>query len=476
MPALFSILYLPGMLTAIKDALHGIMPWLMYSAIFFTIGAAAIKRSSWGLLLLILLIPQPNIWYKLHALPLGTETMDLLLLATIIGISVNGGGFQRPPRTVLLTCFILMLYAALWNTTLRFNLAIPITTANRFVEDYKNYVEMILLYFVAYNAAKTEEDQKRAVALIAFVLFFICLREIRNFSAGTSFSYDKRAAGPFWIVGLGANHFGSYIAYVGSFILGVLMFDKEKKWRRMLYSAAVCCCVYPLFMTYSRGAYAAALVALAVFGVFHKRLILVGIAALAFTWTTILPTTVVERITMTETAEGQIEESAAIRLVLWEKAEELFQRNPIFGIGYQGFSVSVRIGGLNNVHNFYMQTAAEQGVIGLIFFALMILYSGFTGLRLYRVGVTPFQRGMGLGFVGAVAAIMVSNVFGDRWSYFALGAMYWILWGLVDRALYNARMLPATVPEAAADAASTADTTPAPALPEPEPAHTNNWR
>jgi O-antigen ligase len=451
------------MLTAIKDVLHAIMPWVMYLAIFITIGYAAFKRSSWGLMLLILLIPQPNIWYKIHPLPLGTETMDLLLIATIAGIFINNGGWQKAPRTVLITCFILMIYAALWNTSLRFNMPIPISTANRFVADYKNYVEMIMLYFVAYNAVKTEEDQKRAVALMAFVLFFICLREMRNFSAGASFSYDKRAAGPFWMVGLGANHFGAYIAYVGSFILGFMMFDKEKKWRRILYTTAICCTIHPLFMTYSRGAYAAAVIALLVFGVFHKRMILVGIAALAVTWTTVLPPTVVERITMTETTDGQIEESAAIRLVLWEKAEELFQRNPVFGIGYQGFSVAVRIGGLNNVHNFYMQTAAEQGVIGLIFLALLILYSGFTGLRLFRSGVTPFQKGMGLGFMGAVAAIMISNVFGDRWSYFALGSMYWIMWGMVDRALHNARTLPAPVAEPVpiADAPALAGAAPA---------------
>jgi hypothetical protein len=34
--------------------------------------------------------------------------------------------------------------------------------------------------------------------------------------------------------------------------------------------------------------------------------------------------------------------------------------------------------------------------------------------------------------------------------------------------------VPAIVPEAAADAASSADTLPTPAL--PEPAHTSNWR
>lgn len=450
------------MLTAFKELLHGMVPWVMYAAIFITIGVAAFKRAFWGLLLLILLIPQPNIWYKIHPLPLGTETMDLLLLAILIGISANGGGFNRAPRTFLIVSFILMTFFSLLNSTFRFDFPAPISTANPFIMDFKNYVEMIILYFVAYNAAKTEEEQKCAVALIAGVFFFICLRDIRNFDPGASFSYERRAAGPFWMVGLGANHFGALIAYVGAFLGAMFMFDKEKKWRRWLYGAGVVACIFPLFNTYSRGAYAAALVAAAVFGILHKRVILVGIAALALTWTTVLPEAVVERISMTETEDGQIEESAAIRLVLWDRAKELFAQNPLFGIGYHGFAVSVRIGGLNNVHNFYMQTAAEQGVIGLLFLALLILFSGFTGLRLYRSGVTPFQRGMGLGFIGAIAAITISNIFGDRWSYFALGSMFWIMWGFVDRAMYNARNLPAPAP-----VVPPPEEAPAPAQPRP---------
>ncbi len=422
------------MLTALKDVLHDILPWVMYLSIFFVIVAAGIKRAQWGLLLLIVLIPLPNIWYKVHELPLGTETMDLVLLATMIGAHINNGGFERPPRAFLIGSYIFMMYVAVWNSSLRFHLPIPVTTANDVLADFKNYVEMLMLYFITYNALKTEKDQQTAVTLIAAVTLFIAVRELRNFDSGSSFNYAQRAAGPFWIVGLGANHFGAYIAYVGAFITGLLLVDND--WRRKwLYAGTVLALVYPLFDTYSRGAYAAVIAAMGVFGVLRKRLILVGIGVLAFTWTTVLPTAVVDRILMTETPAGQIEESAALRLVLWDRAQELFAQNPIFGIGYHGFAISVRIAGLNNTHNYYLQTACEQGVIGLLFLALLIFAAGSSGWRLYRTGASNFQRGMGLGFIGAVAAMAVSNVFGDRWSYFALGSYFWIFWGLVDRAL-----------------------------------------
>lgn len=433
------------MLTAFKEQLHGVIPLLLYLAIFVCIALTAAKRVQWGMLLLIALVGQPNLWYKIHAFPLGTKTMDLLFLAICVGIAANGGKWQRPPRTALFAVYGIWCYLALWHTSLRFDLAMPVSGANALVQDLKNYLEMLGLYFLAYNALKSEEDQKNALMLLIFVVLFIAVREIRNFDAGASFSYEKRAAGPFWVVGLGSNHFGAFIAYLGAFISGLLLCDKDRK-RKWLYIITLLCCVTPLFNTYSRGAYAAVLLALFFFGVVRKRMILVGIAVLGVAWQTLLPPAVVERITMTETADGQIEESAALRLVVWERAKRLFIDNPVVGIGYGGFGVSERIGGLNNVHNYYMQTAAEQGVVGLIFLAIIIMRAGVSGWRLYRIGVSDFHKGIGLGFVGAVVAVMITNIFGDRWSYFALGAYFWILWGIVDRSIQTALEAKSHVP------------------------------
>ncbi len=439
------------MLTAFKSMLHGIVPLALYVAILFTIVASVTKRSQWGLLLLIVLIPQPNIWYTIHGFPLGTRTIDLLLLATILGSSINNGGFERPPRALLIAGFMVLVYVALWNSSLRFGLPVPISMANPLFADFKNYVEMLLLYFVAYNAIKTESDQKTAVALLSAVTLFIAVREIRNFEAAESFSYAKRSAGPFWTAGLDANHFGAWIAYVGAFITGMLIVDRHFR-RRMLYGTTLACLIYPLLTSYSRGAYAAFVAALGIFGTLYKRSILVGLAVLAVTWTTVLPSAVVDRISMTQSPEGQIEESAALRFILWERAKELFWDHPVFGIGYEGFSISVRIAGLNNTHNFYMQTACEQGVIGLLFFGVLILFAAASGWRLFRAGQTDFHRGMGLGFLGSLAAVVVGNIFGDRWSYFPLGGYFWILWGLVDRAvkISDAAAQPAPAPQRAA--------------------------
>lgn len=282
---------------------------------------------------------------------------------------------------------------------------------------------------------------------MASVIFFVMLREVRNFSEGSSFNYDNRAAGPFWIVGLGANHFGAFIAHYCTLLFGLYLVDKHRV-RKWIYLGAAVLSIHPLFFAYSRGAYLATLVAIFVLGLLRARILLIALVVLAITWQFVLPTTVVERITMTQTSSGQLEDSAAHRLVLWQYAEKAFKDNPLFGIGFNTFGLTVPEGELTDTHNYYLKIAAEQGLIGLVVLSLILMRALWSGWRLFRTARSDFHRGLGLGFVASTVAMMSTNIFGDRWSYFILGSYYWIFWALVDRS----RML--------SEAASEQDSTP----------------
>lgn len=416
-----------------KELLLAAAPLCLYVGIFVVALLAIVRRVQWAFYLLIVLVALPTLWYKVHDFPLGHSTFDILFAACCVGIITRNGGFDRTPNGRVIIVSIVVSYIALWNTSLRFNMPLPLTVDNDLLPLYKNYAEMLVLYFVAYNALKTDEQQRVAVVITAVVLLFICVHEIRNFDAGSNYLEDRRSVGPFWIVGLGANHFGAFIAYVGAVFVGLCFVDKEGL-RRWLYLTIMPCLVYPLFNAYSRGAYAGAVAALIVVGVLRARLIVVGLIVLGFMWQLVLPTAVVERVLMTGTSTSNLEDSAAMRLQLWEKAKEIFGDHPIFGIGFDGFGVMVNIQGLRNVHNYYMQVACEQGVIGLGILFTVFLVAFVSGFRLYRNGTTSFRRGLGLGFAACVVAEMITNIFGDRWSYLNLGAYFWIYWGIVDRA------------------------------------------
>lgn len=433
------------MIAAIKSLLHGVLAPSLYAGVWLIFLAGAIKRAEWTLYLLAILAPLPVIWYQLHQFPLGKDTMDILIVGTFLGILINKGGFERAPSTFTIGLFMLVSLFALWNATVRFSLPLPISTANPLLADWKNYVEMIFLYFLAYSALKDETQLKTILVIIAAVVLLISVREFRNFSESASFSYDKRVEGPFWVVGLGANHIGAFMAHYGALLFGMFLIDTHR-YRKWLYAAAVGFSLHPLFFSYSRGAYVAALVAIVVYGVLKKRSLLAIVAVLVFTWHVVLPETVVERISMTEDASGQIESSAAQRVVLWEHALSLFENNFLFGIGFNSFGFTVPQGELTDTHNFYMKTASEQGIIGLIVLALLLRRALASGWRLYREGQTPFYRALGFGFVGCSIAVIVTNIFGDRFSYFAMASNFWILWGAIDRAITLGQKAQETAP------------------------------
>lgn len=446
------------MIAFIKELLHGLLAPTLYAVVWFTFFAGIFKRAEWALYLLVILIPLPVVWYQLHPLPFGKDTMDILIAGTFLGIIFNKGGFERAPGTMMIGLFILVSFFSLWNATARFGLPLPVTTANPLLADWKNYVEMIFLYFLTYSAIRDEEQQKMLLVIMATVVLFICVREFRNFneSAG-GFSYDKRLTGPFWPAGLGSNHFGAFVAHVGALLLGMYLVDQHKR-RRWLYLATAAFSVHPLFFTYSRGAYLAAFAVILVYGLLKKRTLLVGAAVLVFTWNVVLPETVVERISMTESAGGEIEDSAAHRLILWQDALRLFEENFVFGIGFNSFGFTVPHGELTDTHNFYMKVASEQGLIGLIVLALILMRALINGWQLYRSAQSSFHQGLGLGFLGCTVAVSITNIFGDRFSQFVVGAYFWIFWALVDRA----RMLTNTAAEKAEQPELTGAPSPAP--------------
>lgn len=423
-----------------------VIPWTSYAATWGVCFWALARSPSPAVFVYAVLSPLPMLWYPAQDLPLGTLLLTMLVAGALIGGWLHRGRddpLSQHGGFVLL--FLLVSYFALWNSSLRYGLPLPISSANEELRYWKNYAMMLLLYFVAYLGLRTRDHLRWLVLIIVGVLLFMAWREVANFVAGGSFSYGKRANGPFWMLGLNANHFGAFVAHFSLFSLGVWAVDDAPKRRRLLLLAFVAS-LYPLFYSYSRGAYVAVLAGLAVLGAVRKPSLLLLLGVLAIFWQAILPSSVVDRIEMTDNPDGELEESAALRLVMWALAKSLFSDHPIWGVGFDGFAYASRGMPLHNAHNYFMQTAAEQGVIGLVMLALLFYKAIGTGWRLYRDGDTALFRGMGLGFVVCNFGVLVTNLFGDRFSELEMAGYYWLLFGAIDRARQISR---ASVAEAA---------------------------
>ena len=263
------------------------------------------------------------------------------------------------------------------------------------------------------------------------MLVVLALARGPGFVSGDTFSHNRRCVGPFWMVGLNANHFAAFIAHISVSAIGLLALTKTRSvagstglpsWHRSIRCsfptrvARMWPCCLPCWW-WRCCATAPSCPLLIIFMIF---------------WDSILPSSVVDRIQMTESPDGQIEESAALRLVVGS-GQTHFSENPFFGIGYQGFYYASAGLPLHNVHNYYLQTAAEQGIFGCILLATFFIRGLWSGWRLYRDGCSNFLRGTGLGFIACLSAMMITNIFGDRFSQIEVGSYFWVF-GIVDRA------------------------------------------
>jgi len=425
------------MLGIVRDFVRGLLPFGLYVTILWACVSALRGRMVFPIGAIIVCAVLPNLWYQVHPFPFGKDTTDFLIGCCLLGLLLHKHIVTRSQQSVLLWAYLFYVYLQVWNTTLRYGLPLPFSTSNAVLVDFKNYAEMIILYFIAFHSARDEKTQRQLLTICMVAYFLIVLREARSFEQTSSdFSYDSRAAGPFWIVGLGANQFAAFVIHFGAIALALSFYLENKKERWFLLATSIIA-VKPLFFAYSRGAYLAALVVLLFFGILKKRSLLVLLLVVGIAWQTLLPPSVVSRINTTQNTDGQLESSAAERLVLWDKALQLYSDSPVIGSGLNSFGVSHIAGTWTSVHNLYLQTLAEQGIVGLAFLVAVILSAVATGVRLFVKGKTPLEKGLGLGFFGCVLAIIVTNIFGDRWTYYSTGALFWIFWGIADRMLKN---------------------------------------
>jgi O-antigen ligase len=422
--------------TGIIALIRSIVVWIgingLYVGGFVIAFLSMYRKAEWGLYVLAVVIPLPTIWYKFADYPLGNSLLDLIFLGILLGVFINKQGYKPTGNAIAVFLFMVVSYLSLWNSSMNFGLPMPITPDNPLLKIWKSYAFMIGMYLLTANGLKDEKQQQLLILVMTIVVLFISVKSLRNFNPGEIYLDDSRDAGPFWIAGLNSNHFGAFAAYCFAFFLGLFLLEENRK-RKLLLLATVAAGMYPVLFSYSRGAYAAVLAVLVVFGLVKHRRMLVAVVLILFLWQVVLPSSVVDRIGMTKSEEGVLEASAVVRLDLWGSALSMFERNPLFGSGFKGFTLAFQDQKWSDTHNFYLKVLAEQGIIGILFL-LIILFAAFrSGWRLFRQGHTPFQRALGYGFLGCVVAHTVTNLFGDRWSYYEMGSYFWMFWGTVDR-------------------------------------------
>ena len=211
---------------------------------------------------------------------------------------------------------------------------------------------------------------------------------------------------------------------------------------RALAAAAAAGLAVPLTVSFSRGAWIAAAIAiLAMITVASIRAGLMFLLAGAIVMAPLLAlskdssTSVAQRFASIASAASSPDQSVRDRYNLWKIAGDMWRDHPVTGVGLKHFSsfrdtyapmglssgsdVLDESQGFRRVellspHNFYLLVLSEQGIIGAMAFAIYLL--AFTVASIRRVAITKrpgVLRIFGLTSVGVLVRLLVGALYGD---------------------------------------------------------------
>lgn len=252
-----------------------------------------------------------------------------------------------------------------------------------------------------------------------------------------------------------ATFAGSYLILVIPLAAG-LMVSAGALWARGAAALSLAVMLYHLSFTGARGAAlallaATAAVALAVMVVQRERLAVRRAAR----WAAALLTMgtlaaggflVVQAWSLKNSdlfAIGQI--SGALRIYTWETACRLFIEHPILGVGTGNYEVVIPLHWnlaeanhfstngtiMHQAHNDYLETAAEQGALGLVVLLATLLLALAYSFDTWQNITSPAERRMALAMFGSVVAASVDAMFIFNLQTAASATALWAIFGLI---------------------------------------------
>jgi hypothetical protein len=124
------------------------------------------------------------------------------------------------------------------------------------------------------------------------------------------------------------------------------------------------------------------------------------------------------------------------RLKIWTAAVRMLWDMPFSGVGLNNFPLIYDLyklpgqGVEPHAHNVFLQTAADQGLIGLVAFAALMLGGLRAAWRAYRAAAAPQLQALSLGAAGGLAAFLGYGL----WDSMSLGnkpaLAVWLLLGM----------------------------------------------
>ncbi|HXY05928.1 MAG TPA: O-antigen ligase family protein [Burkholderiaceae bacterium] len=368
----------------------------------------------------------------------GLNVVNLMFVAAVAMLVAKGIHAETPaPAKGYFIFLFVMLGLAFVVGEMR-----DTTTLVDDLTGLKNSIFYMLFYFVFYHAARDLKTMRLLFAGILLVVFLVALQGMRQaLDYGIAFySESHRVSGPFGVDYRSANQVAAYYVMFIPVLASVALFCKSRPVVRLFALGCTVLAVMSLFFTYSRQAYFI-IALLMIYLALRRNLVLATIVIFAVVkYDAWVPQGVVDRIVMTEQTDEvgntRLDESTESRFEIWSGAAQLITHNP-WGIGLNHFKREIGEFAPTysnmDAHNIFVLTMTEAGLGGIVALALLMFALFRLGRSVQLLDDREETKILGHGYTAAVAAVVLSNLYGSRFFDGNVMANFWMLSGIVAR-------------------------------------------
>lgn len=311
------------------------------------------------------------------------------------------------------------------------------------IEGLRVVIQYMFWFFVITQLLKTPEGAKRILNILVISGLLVSLYGIYQFIVAVEIpahwvdEMEGNVRTRVFSIFTTPNMLAGYLSLIIPVSVGLLFGEKDRM-RKLYYGGAIFCMGVALLFTLSRGGWIFCFLSMMVFVWLKNRKFFVPcllIMAALFVFTVIFVPSVANRILYLLSPEYIESSSKGGRILRAIQGFELFRENFWTGMGLGQFGGSVALSHkLNNtfsMDNYYLKTAVEMGIFGLIALIVLLYNTIMWCSRAISKISDAAQKDWARGITASLAGIVMYNLTENMLEIPLISSYFWMLAGVV---------------------------------------------
>jgi O-antigen ligase len=420
----------------------------------------SIKNTALVFLVIAISLPLSIEWQVTPSLSLDFPTEPLLILLSFLAICKWLYNPNIFPKVLLKSSlFFIILLHLMWLFLVIFFSSHEVLSLKFFIAKIWYVVPMVMM--LQHVVTTYSQVQKAMQLIILSMLFVIAQSIVRHSFEGFSFEGIKYTLSPFF-----RNHvnYSATLVLLFPFLVYLKPFDKKyvKSVKNNCQIFIVTFFIIAIFLAYSRGAWLAIVIGsfVGVLITYNKLKhfllwIFIGFVCMITyllannTFLKFAPqfNTTIYHSNLSEHLQATIalkDVSNAERFYRWVAGFNMVKEHPITGFGtntfyyhYKHYTAQLFKTWVSEnkdhstVHNYFLLTIVEQGLIGFILFASMVLFALLKAQKLYNAASNNNYKQLAKAIGVMLSMLVVLNFLSDLIETDKVGLFFWVSLGLL---------------------------------------------